>query len=128
MTYPFRRGDVYLIQFPLPDQPGKTITKYAVNLQEWRIIAQSPTMVCVMITTFKSADRGKLYPTDVVLSPAESGTKYGAKVICNQIHTVTKTMIVDFKYRLSPETMREIDERLLLGVGIVKIEDLEATS
>jgi len=128
MTYPFRRGDVYLIQFPLPDQPGKTITKYAMNLQEGKIIAQSPTMVCVMITTFKSADRGRLYPTDVVLNPAESGTKYGAKVICNQIHTVTKTMIVDFKYHLSPETMREIDERLLLGVGIVRIEDLEAAS
>ena len=60
-------GDVYLIQFPLPDQPDKTITKYAVNLQEGRII-----------------------------------------------------------YCLSPETMREIDERLLLGVGIVRIEDLEA--
>jgi hypothetical protein len=65
MTYPFRRGDVYLLQFPLPDQPGKTITKYAVNLQEGRIIAKSPTMVYVMITTFKSADRGRLDPTDV---------------------------------------------------------------
>lgn len=128
MTYPFRRGDVYLIQFPLPDQPGETITKYAVNLQEGRIIAKSPTMVCVMITTFKSADRGRLYPTDVVLSPEESATRYGAKVICNQIHTVAKSMIIDFKYRLSPEMMREIDERLLLGVGIIKIEDLEAES
>jgi len=128
MTYPFQRGDVYLIQFPLPDQPGKTVTKYAVNLQEGKIIAKSPTMVCVMITTFKSADRGRLYPTDVVLSPEESGTRYGAKVICNQIHTVAKSMIIDFKYRLSPGTMREIDERLLLGVGIIKIEDLEAAS
>ena len=128
MTYPFRRGDVYLIQFPLPDQPGETITKYAVNLQEGKIIAKSPTMVCVMITTFKSADRGRLYPTDVVLSPEESGTRYGAKVICNQIHTVVKSIIIDFKYRLSPATMREIDERLLLGVGIIKIEDLEAVS
>lgn len=128
MTYPFRRGDVYLIQFPLPDQPGKTITKYAVNLQEGRIIAKSPTMVCVMITTFKTADPGRLYPTDVVLSPQESGTRYGAKVICNQIHTVAKSMIIDFGYRLSAETMREIDESLLLGVGIIKIEDLEAES
>lgn len=85
-------------------------------------------MVCVMITTFKSADRGRLYPTDVVLNPEESGTRYGAKVICNQIHTVAKSMIIDFKYHLSPVTMREIDERLLFGVGIVKIEDLEAES
>jgi mRNA-degrading endonuclease toxin of MazEF toxin-antitoxin module len=128
MTYPFRRGDVYLIKFPVPDQPGKTITKYAVNLQEGKIIAKAPTMVCVMITTFKSSDKGRLYPTDVVLTPEESRTKYGAKVICNQIHTVAKSMIIDFKYRLSPETMCEIDERLLLGVGIVKIEDLEGES
>jgi hypothetical protein len=45
MTYPFRRGDVYLIQFPLPDQPGKTITKYAVNLQEGRIITSVGKLV-----------------------------------------------------------------------------------
>jgi hypothetical protein len=34
MTYPFRRGDVYLIQFPLPDQPGKTITSVG-KLVHW---------------------------------------------------------------------------------------------
>ena len=83
-------------------------------------------MVCVIITTFQSAEPGKLYPTDVILTPEESGTKFGAKVLCNQIHTIDKPMIIDFKYRLSPATMREIDERLLLGVGIIKIEDLES--
>lgn len=46
MTYPFRRGDVYLLQFPLPDQPGKTITKYAVNLQEGKIIEVPDDGLC----------------------------------------------------------------------------------
>ncbi|MBM3239464.1 hypothetical protein FJZ31_24490 [Candidatus Poribacteria bacterium] len=38
---PFRRGNVYLIRFPLPDQPGRTIHKFAVCLQEGRIVFAS---------------------------------------------------------------------------------------
>ena len=36
--FPFKRGDVYLVEFPLPDSLGQTITKYMVNLQEGSII------------------------------------------------------------------------------------------
>lgn len=111
--FPFKRGDVYLVQFPLPDMIGKTITKYMVNLQEGSIIEFSPTMVGVIITTLKSTSPPKLYPTDVLLTPQESQTKYGAKVLCNQIHTINKQQKIDLKYELSAATMREIDKRLL---------------
>lgn len=121
---PFKRGDVYLIKLPLPDKIGHTLEKFAINLQEGKIIAQAPTFVCVIITTLKSSKSPKLYPTDLLLAPKESKTKFGAKVICNQIHTLHKSLIIDYKYHLSSETMRKIDERLLLGIGIIKIEDL----
>jgi len=123
MPFPFKRGDVYLVRFPLPDQPSTTIEKFAVNLQEGRIIDNAPTMVCVLITTLKEPGPGRLYPTDVLLTPEESRTRFG-KVLCNQIHTVHKSMVIAHKYTLSLETMRKIDERLLLGIGLVKWEDI----
>ncbi len=124
-TFLFQRGDVYLVHFPLPDATEQMITKFMVNLQEGSIISSSPTMVGVIITTLKGSTPPRLYPTDVLLTAQESHTPFGAKVICNQIHTITKQNIIDFKYKLSPATMREIDKRLLLGVGIIKIEDLQ---
>jgi mRNA-degrading endonuclease toxin of MazEF toxin-antitoxin module len=121
--FPFKRGDVYVVDFPLPDALGKTITKFMVNLQEGSIIDYTSTMVGQIITTLKSPDPLKLYPTDVLLSPEESKTKYGAKVLCNQIHTIDKKQILDIKYHFSLPTMREIDKKLLLGIGLIKIED-----
>lgn len=122
-TFLFKRGDVYLIQFPLPDVLGQTIEKFMVNLQEGSIIDYSPTMVGIIITTLKDPNPPKLYPTDVLLTAQESKTQFGAKVLCNQIHTISKQRIVDFKYKLSLETMQKIDKKLLLGIGIIKIED-----
>ena len=121
--FPFKRGDVYLVDFPLPDALGKTITKFMVNLQEGSIIDYTSTMVGLIITTLKAPSPPKLYPTDVLLNPEESKTKYGAKVLCNQIHTIDKKQILDFKYHLSLPTLREIDKKLLLGIGFIKIED-----
>jgi mRNA-degrading endonuclease toxin of MazEF toxin-antitoxin module len=121
----FRRGSVYLIRFPLPDQPGRTIHKFAVCLQEGRIVENSPTFTCVLINTFKSQRFPSLSLTDVYLLPEECGVPFGARVICDQIHTVHKSMVIEYRYRLSEGTMREIDQRLLLGIGLVKIEELE---
>ena len=122
-TFTFKRGDVYLVNFPLPDARGQTIQKFMINLQEGRIIDHSPTMVGIIITTLKSSARPELFSTDVLLSPQETKTQYGAKALCNQIHTIDKLQIIDFKYRLSPATMLEINKRLLIGIGLIKVDD-----
>jgi len=122
-TFSFKRGEVYLVNFPLPDVLGQTIPKFMINLQEGRIIDHSPTMVGIVITTLKSPAHPDLFPTDVLLSPQETKTPYGAKALCNQIHTVDKLQIIDFKYKLSPETMLEINKRLFIGIGLIKVED-----
>jgi mRNA-degrading endonuclease toxin of MazEF toxin-antitoxin module len=122
--FPFKRGDVYLIRFPLPDQPDKAIDKFAVNLQEGAIVDRAPSFVCVLITTLKGPTSTHLYPADVLLTPDESQTDYGAKVICNQIHTVHKSRILAHKYTLSAEAMHKIDGRLLMGIGLIKWEEV----
>ncbi len=112
------------VNFPLPDVLGQTIPKFMVNLHEGRIIDHGSTMVGVIITTLKDPTPPKfLYPTDVILSPQETKTPCGAKALCNQIHTIDKLQIIDFKYKLSPATRLEINKRLLIGIGLIKGDD-----
>ena len=116
--------DVYVIRFPLPDQPNKAIEKFAVNLQEGVIVDRDPSFVCVLITTLKGPTPTRLYPADVLLTLKESQTQYGGKVVCSQIHTVHKSHILAHKYTLSSETMHKIDGRLLMGIGLIKWEEV----
>ncbi len=114
------RGQVYIVRFNPPDNPAMTIKKYCVNLQEGSIVNNSPTFVAVNITT---KDLESDYAWDVFLSPEESGTPSGAKVICSQIHTHLKAQIIKAApYSLSQIRMEELNKKLLLGVGIIKSE------
>lgn len=124
MGSPFKlkRGQVYVVQFYPPDDPTKIVEKFCVCLQEGKIVDNSPTFVGVNITTERL---DKVYPDNVFLSAEESNTPSGAKVICNQIHTYPKTSIKKAVYCLSETKMQEINEKLMLGVGIIKIEDLK---
>ncbi len=117
------RGQVYVVRFNPPDDPARTIKKYCVNLQKGSIVDNSPTFVAVNITT-RNLER--IYDCDVFLSPEESGTSDGAKVICSQIYTHIKAQIQAAPYRLSQARMEELDKKLLLGVGIIKTEDLRS--
>ena len=113
------RGQVYRVEFHPPDNPSETREKYCVNLQEGSIVDNSPTFVGVNITTKRLESS---YDTDVFLSPEESNTPNGAKVMCNQIHTYFKTQIKAAPYSLSQIRIEELNEKLLLGVGIIKSE------
>ncbi|HZK56579.1 MAG TPA: type II toxin-antitoxin system PemK/MazF family toxin [Desulfosporosinus sp.] len=124
MLIALKRGDVYRFRFPKTDNPSSSIIKYSVVLQEGRIVDNSPTVVCVNITTKKLST---LYPSDVLIDPNECQNTEGAKVICNQIHTISKERILDYQYSLSSSTMLDINDALMLGIGIVKIEDMETT-
>lgn len=117
------RGQVYIVQFNPPDNPDMTIEKYCVNLQEGSIVDNSPTFVAVNITT-KNLER--VYDWDVFLSSEECGRPGGAKVMCNQIHTYLKTEIKAAPYSLSQIRIEELNEKLSLGVGIIKTEDLKS--
>lgn len=119
------RGAVFLVKFVPPDQPSKPIQKYVLCLQEGKIVENVNSFVAVVITTIKEKKEIKDYPWQVILSPQESRTEHGAIIICNQIHTIPKDNIIEHKYALSDATMKEVNAKLMLGIGIAKIEDLE---
>lgn len=122
-AFQFSRGNVFRVKFHPPDQPSKTIEKYVVNLQEGKIVENSPTFVGVILTTQRLQ---LIFPTDVLVTEQECGRVGGVKIMCNQIHTIPKKDIISYEYKLSDVTMEAVGEKSLLGVGIVKIEELES--
>lgn len=83
---------------------------------------KSADFVAALITTKKLKN---IYPWEVYLSPQECQSSEGAKVQCNKIYTIPKDWIEKNVYTLSDATMQEINQKLLLGVGLAKYEDME---
>jgi mRNA-degrading endonuclease toxin of MazEF toxin-antitoxin module len=124
----FARGIVFKVEFPADDpaKKDKNIPKYALNLQEGKIVDKRDYFVCVLLTT----NIDKLRVTDVLLTQEEAGledTDDRAKVCCESIYTLPKSIIAEPAYTLSESTMREVDKKLLISLcvdGIV-LEDGE---
>lgn len=121
----FKRGCVYLTGFYPPDDPQNPIKKFVLCLQEGKIVDKANSFVGVILTSIKKDKESKPYPWQVILSPEESQIEEGAIIICNQIHTIPKERVIEYKYTLSDATMKEVNQKLMLGIGIAKIEDLE---
>jgi hypothetical protein len=123
------RGYVYKILFE-PDDPLRQgqglIPKYALCLQEGAI-TNNKQFTGVLLTTCKDNNEPRLFKWNVYVSPNESGTKFGAIINCSKIYTFTFADIMerDTAYRLLSETMDKVDERIMFGVGLLKLEDLK---
>lgn len=122
----FARGSVYIVQFTPPGDPTVILHKYFVCLQEGRLFERADDFVAVRITSLRQDDTRKTYPTHVFLTPEESETEFGAKVICEWIHTIPKASVTDYAYTLTESTMREIEERLLIALGLERFEIVES--
>ena len=125
MPFFFKRGSVFKVKFIPPDRPDQPIEKFVVCLQEGKIVAKTSSFVGLILTTLKPDKPRRKYPWEVLVSPNESRTQHGVAIICNQIHTIPKDWIIDYAYDLSVATMEEVDQKVLFGVGLVKIEELE---
>ena len=61
------------------------------------------------------------YPWDVLLSPEESKSPSGVRVILSELHVVMKEWVIEHAYDLRPETMRAVDKALLIALGLGSI-------
>ncbi|MCM8762448.1 MAG: type II toxin-antitoxin system PemK/MazF family toxin [Candidatus Omnitrophica bacterium] len=60
----------------------------------------------------------KVYPFEVLFSAKETGLSKNSKVKCNQIRTVDKKRLVKFVSKVSEEKIFEIEQALLIHLGI----------
>jgi mRNA-degrading endonuclease toxin of MazEF toxin-antitoxin module len=114
----YRRGSVYLIDFPPPDN-SPAIRKYALCVQGSVLLGEKRDRFVGALLTTKNL--GTNYPWDVLLSPEESKSQAGVRVILSELHVVMKEWVIEFAYDLRPETMRAVDKALLVALGLVSI-------
>ena len=121
----YLRGAVCRVKFPSDEHPETHIDKYALCLQEGRILQNRRSFVGVLLTTCKDNNQPRVPAWKVFVSPTESHTDYGVFVDCGLIFTFPMADVLDYQYTLQPDTMRKVDEALAYGVGFLKVEDLK---
>jgi len=121
----YMRGWVYLVKFPSDESPGQLINKYALCLQEGRLLQNRTSFVGVLLPTCKTNEPPRVPPWKVYVSPAESRTEFGVLVDCGQMYTFPMGDVIDTAYTATSDTMEKVNQGLLFGVGILKVEDLK---
>jgi len=113
-----RRGDVYLVNFDPTIGAEVQKTRPAVVIQNDIGNRWSPiTIVAAMTSRFEDP----LYPTEVLVSASEGGLAVDSVVLLNQIRSVDKTRLVRRLGALKTQTVKEVDQALLLSLGLVTV-------
>ena len=109
-----KRGELYLVS--LDPTVGSEINKTRPALIISNDINNqfSETVTVAPVTS----SIGKVYPFETFLAPNESGLSKNSKVKCNQIRTIDKKRLLKFIGKVSPEKLKEIENALLLHLGM----------
>lgn len=114
---PPRRGDVYLVR--LDPTVGHEIqkTRPAVIVQEDTLNRFSGTTIVAPIT---SQIGSRVYPSEVLVRADEGGLARDSLVLTQQIRTVDRDRLVRRLGTARRETLRAIDEALLITLALVE--------
>ena len=62
--------------------------------------------------------QSKGIPLHVPITPAEGGLRMASYVKCEDIRSIAKQRLTKFLGRVSPETLREVEDRLAILLGL----------
>lgn len=115
---PPRRGDVYLVR--LDPTVGHEIqkTRPAVVVQENTLNRFSGTTIVAPIT---SQIGTRVYPSEVLVRDGEGGLAHDSLVLTQQLRTLDRARLVRRLGSVRRETLRSIDEALLVTLGLVEL-------
>lgn len=112
------RGDIWLVDFdPTKGYEIKKI-RPAIVIQNDIGNKYSPLTI---VTPLTSEHIDKKYPTDVRISAEKTGIDKDSKALLNQIRTVDKVRLIKRIGRVDEETMDQIDDGLMISLGLTKI-------
>ena len=111
-----RRGEVYLVNFD--PTVGAEIRKRRPALVLQNDIANrwSPITIVAAIT---SRFEEPTYPTEVIVRAHEGGLDVDGVVLLNQIRSIDRRRLVRRLGVLRAERMREVEQAILISLGIV---------
>jgi mRNA interferase MazF len=118
MTLPaYRRGDIWTVNLEpaVGSEQGKA--RPALIIQNDIGNRYSPMLIVAAITTGENAS----YDVQVEIKAPEGGLHHNSLVLLNQIRTVDKQRLGRFWGRLSPQTMRQVDEAVKISLGLAPI-------
>jgi mRNA interferase MazF len=105
-----RRGDIYRV-FKPHDDP-KRYRFYVVVSRQELIDSEYSTVICAPI---HSNGRGLSTQVDV---GTDEGLKHESWVICDNLRSISKSVLTQFAGSLSPSKFAEVDLALAIALGI----------
>lgn len=114
-SIPPKRGDVFLINFDPSVGSEIKKTRPAMVIQNDIGNQYSPITIVAAIT---SQFEPPLYPTEVLIPAREGGLAVDSVTLLNQIRSVDKQRLIRRLGRVSPLTMRAIDQAIGVSLGL----------
>jgi mRNA interferase MazF len=105
-----RRGDIYRV-FKPHDDPKRYRSYLVVSRQEL-IDSEYSTVICAPIHT-----NGRGLSTQIAVGTDE-GLKHESWVICDNLRSISKSVMTQFVGSLSPSKLRQVDRALSIALGI----------
>ena len=117
ITFP-RRGEVWLVA--LDPTVGSEIqkTRPAVVVQNDHSNRTASTTLVAPVT---SRLRPQLYPTEAFIPAGEGGCRVDSVVLARQLRRVDHARLVRRLGRVKPQTVRAIDQALLITLSLIDI-------
>ena len=113
-----KRGEIYLVNFDRTIGSEIKKTRPAVIIQNDIANRHSPITIVAAITSQKGE---RLYPTEVSLSPEESGLPKNSIVLLNQIRTIDKNRLAEKIGNVPADALRAINRALAISVGLLEV-------
>ena len=113
----FRRGDIWTVNLEPTVGSERGKARPALVIQNDIGNAYSPVLIVAALTSGEDAR----YDIQVAVKAPEGGLHQNSLVLMSQIRTIDKRRVGRYWGRLSPETMRRVDEALRISLGLVPI-------
>ncbi|MBI3784573.1 MAG: type II toxin-antitoxin system PemK/MazF family toxin [Deltaproteobacteria bacterium] len=111
-----RRGNVYIVDFDPVVGSEIAKTRPAVVIQN--DISNRYSAVTI-VAAISSRITNPPYPNEVLIRPPEGGLKVDSSVRLNQIRTVDKQRLRKHVGKMSPATMRRVDQAIRNSLGLI---------
>lgn len=112
---PFRRGDVWQVDF-VPARGHEQDGVRPAAIVSVDLFSNGPADLVAVLPITKR-DRG--IAVHVRVAPPEGGLSLPSVIQCDQVVTVSRGRMLKRLGSLTPETMREVNDRLSLILGLV---------
>jgi len=96
------------------------VVKCGVCLQGDDLSSKWDCVTFARTHSFKDNNQPKVFEWDVFVSPGESRSQFGIKIVCKEIHVVEKSRIISPIYKLPDRKIAEMDRKLFWAIGLPK--------